>query len=99
MQVTFLYKLTDGSCPKSYGTNVARLAGLPKALVHRASLMAATLEKRAGEAAATEGNATSLMPLVKEIKGALTETNGTARDAAINKLRAAVEQLLREDVR
>jgi DNA mismatch repair protein MSH6 len=27
--VTFLYKFVEGSCPKSYGTNVARLAALP----------------------------------------------------------------------
>lgn len=26
--ITFLYKLTDGPCPKSYGFNAARLAGL-----------------------------------------------------------------------
>jgi hypothetical protein len=26
-EVTFLYLLTSGSCPKSYGVNVARLAG------------------------------------------------------------------------
>lgn len=26
-EVTFLYKLTLGACPKSYGVNVARLAG------------------------------------------------------------------------
>lgn len=26
-EVTFLYRLTPGSCPKSYGVNVARLAG------------------------------------------------------------------------
>ena len=27
--VTFLYKFAKGTCPKSYGMNVARLAGLP----------------------------------------------------------------------
>ena len=27
--ITFLYKLADGPCPKSYGFNAARLAGLP----------------------------------------------------------------------
>ena len=27
--ITFLYKLTDGPCPKSYGFNAAKLAGLP----------------------------------------------------------------------
>lgn len=25
--ITFLYRLTPGACPKSYGVNVARLAG------------------------------------------------------------------------
>lgn len=25
--VTFLYRLTPGACPKSYGVNVARIAG------------------------------------------------------------------------
>jgi len=28
--VTFLYRFVKGSCPRSYGLNVARLAGLPK---------------------------------------------------------------------
>lgn len=27
--ITFLYKLIEGACPKSYGFNAARLAGLP----------------------------------------------------------------------
>lgn len=26
-EVTFLYRLSPGACPKSYGVNVARLAG------------------------------------------------------------------------
>lgn len=26
-EVTFLYRLRPGACPKSYGVNVARLAG------------------------------------------------------------------------
>eukprot|EP00877_Chromochloris_zofingiensis_P003836 jgi/Chrzof1/13453/Cz07g33220.t1 len=40
-EVTFLYKLTPGSCPRSYGTNVAKLAGLPAAVVHRAGQISA----------------------------------------------------------
>lgn len=43
-QVTFLYRLTDGACPKSYGTNVARLAGLPDSVVRRAAAKAAESE-------------------------------------------------------
>ena len=27
--ITFLYKFIEGACPKSYGFNVAKLAGLP----------------------------------------------------------------------
>lgn len=43
-QVTFLYRLSDGACPKSYGTNVARLAGLPDSVVRRAAAKAAESE-------------------------------------------------------
>ncbi|KAL3648107.1 hypothetical protein CASFOL_009075 [Castilleja foliolosa] len=35
-EVIFLYKLTPGSCPKSYGVNVARLAGLPDKVLQKA---------------------------------------------------------------
>lgn len=31
-KITFLYKLGNGSCPKSHGVNVAHLAGLPEAV-------------------------------------------------------------------
>ena len=28
--ITFLYKFVEGACPKSYGFNAARLAGIPE---------------------------------------------------------------------
>jgi DNA mismatch repair protein MSH6 len=34
--VVFLYQLSNGACPKSYGANVAKLAGLPHNVVTRA---------------------------------------------------------------
>lgn len=43
--VTFLYKLAEGSCPKSYGFNAARLAGLPKSIIANAHELAKKLEK------------------------------------------------------
>lgn len=46
MQVTFLYTLTNGACPKSYGVNVARLAGLPDEVIKRASSFATHLEEQ-----------------------------------------------------
>ena len=44
--VTFLYKFRRGLCPKSYGMNVARLAGLPDSV-------------RAGSALPTTGRVTA----------------------------------------
>ncbi|XP_017783857.1 PREDICTED: probable DNA mismatch repair protein Msh6 [Nicrophorus vespilloides] len=42
--VTFLYKMAAGVCPKSYGFNVAKLAGVPSIIVKRATELAAALE-------------------------------------------------------
>ncbi|MCD7449438.1 DNA mismatch repair protein msh6 [Datura stramonium] len=43
-EVTFLYRLTPGACPKSYGVNVARLAGLPDDVLQRAAAKSEELE-------------------------------------------------------
>ncbi|XXG53994.1 hypothetical protein AAC387_Pa03g1985 [Persea americana] len=43
-EVTFLYRLTPGACPKSYGVNVARLAGLPDSVLQKASAMSNEFE-------------------------------------------------------
>lgn len=43
--VTFMYKLAKGSCPKSYGFNAARLAGLPQNIITRAHEVARNLER------------------------------------------------------
>ena len=42
--VTFLYKLSEGACPKSYGFNAARLAGIPLNITNRAHAIATKLE-------------------------------------------------------
>jgi DNA mismatch repair protein MSH6 len=34
--VTFLYKYSEGACPKSYGFNAAKLAGMPNCIIKRA---------------------------------------------------------------
>lgn len=31
--ITFLYKFANGACPKSYGFNAARLAGMPSEII------------------------------------------------------------------
>jgi len=44
-RVTFLYKVTQGVAGASYGINVARMAGLPDAVVRRAAMKAAETER------------------------------------------------------
>ncbi|KAI9359283.1 putative DNA mismatch repair protein Msh6 [Zopfochytrium polystomum] len=44
--VTFLYKLVDGVCPKSFGMNVASMAGVPPQIVDKAECVAAQFEEQ-----------------------------------------------------
>ncbi|GFX60158.1 DNA mismatch repair protein Msh6 [Trichonephila clavipes] len=43
-KITFLYKFVDGSCPKSYGFNVAMLAGIAKDIVEEGFMKAQQME-------------------------------------------------------
>lgn len=45
-QVTFLYKLCDGSSPKSYGINVAKLAGIPDSVIQMALKQSLEFEEK-----------------------------------------------------
>ncbi|XP_027349607.1 DNA mismatch repair protein MSH6 [Abrus precatorius] len=48
-EVTFLYRLTLGACPKSYGVNVARLAGLPTSVLQKAAAKSREFEATYGK--------------------------------------------------
>jgi DNA mismatch repair protein MSH6 len=48
--VTFLYKFQQGTCSKSHGMNVAKLANLPAALVARAGEMSRSFEVKLEQA-------------------------------------------------
>jgi len=53
--ITFLYTLGDGPCPKSFGVNVARLAGLPDDVLQRAKRVSSLFEAEMnGEAASNQ---------------------------------------------
>lgn len=43
--VTFLYKLTSGICDKSFGMNVAAMAGIPQAIINTATNVAEETER------------------------------------------------------
>ena len=44
-QVVFLRKIVEGGADKSYGIHVARLAGVPKAVIERAKVILRNLEE------------------------------------------------------
>ena len=68
-EVTFLYKLTEGSCPRSYGVNVARLAGLPEDVVRAAAKASKEMEE--------EMNARAVMRAVRAVRDAMDEFERT----------------------
>ena len=55
-QVVFLYKLLQGGCPKSYGLNVAKLAGLPNTVLERAMVITKRAEEEEEEQQQARGD-------------------------------------------
>jgi DNA mismatch repair protein MutS len=45
-EIVFLHKIAPGSADRSYGIHVARMAGVPESVLHRAEQVLATLECR-----------------------------------------------------
>lgn len=55
--VDFLHKVTQGTADKSYGIHVAKLAGLPSAIISRAGTILDKLEKSAAKKQTSDTNA------------------------------------------
>jgi len=54
-RVIFLRRVVPGGADKSYGIHVARLAGLPKAVIHRAEEILMTLEQEQAQSKSGSG--------------------------------------------
>ena len=48
-ELVFLYQLTSGACPESYGLQSALMAGIPKEVVEAASAAGRTMKQSIGE--------------------------------------------------
>lgn len=48
-ELVFLYRLTSGACPESYGLQVATMAGIPDQVVKAASEAGQTMKESIGE--------------------------------------------------
>lgn len=78
--VTFLYKYTAGACPKSYGFNAAKLAGMPQGIIKRAYELSKKVEAIALQrkitakiVAATAGNEDTKKEKINALKDLLKQ--------------------------
>ncbi len=89
-EVVFLHEVGKGAADRSYGVQVARLAGLPKSVVERARAVLAQLE-----AGATSGKATKLVDDLPLFSAALREP---PKPATVDALREAMETINPDDL-
>jgi len=57
--ITFLYTLGEGGCPKSFGINVARLAGLPEEVLEKAKYVSTSFEECMNNASSSASDSRS----------------------------------------
>lgn len=75
--ITFLYTLGAGTCPKSFGINVARLAGLPVDVLEKAKRISSAFEQEmnAAESSKSMVTATNAAELKRQIVEAIEASN------------------------
>jgi DNA mismatch repair protein MSH6 len=64
--ITFLYSLGEGTCPKSFGINVARLAGLPEAVLQKAKRISSSFEQEMNSGASSSKITARTAPAIKK---------------------------------
>ncbi|EXB28598.1 DNA mismatch repair protein Msh6-1 [Morus notabilis] len=79
-EVTFLYRLTAGACPKSYGVNVARLAGLSDSVLQNATAKSREFEamygkhKKPPENVYTQSSIEKMAVLIKKLNSVVANS-------------------------
>jgi len=84
-EIVFLYRVVAGAADRSYGIHVAKLAGLPAAVLARADEVLSALEKADGRPKPSD--LADDLPLFRDAKG--------ARDPGPS-INSRLEQVLRE---
>jgi len=85
-EIVFLRKIVDGATDKSYGIHVARLAGIPRAILDRAREILANLEAQA----LGPGDRPSFAPVREEDDGGFIQLDlfRNQNDRVLDELRA-----------
>lgn len=87
--ITFLYTLTEGSSPKSFGINVARLACLPREVLQLASMKSQQFEASLTQNKEMEELvqlAKKLLLLIQNIPNTADSSSGTTTDFSSNEI-------------
>lgn len=75
LNITFLYTLGDGPCPKSFGVNVARLAGLPDDVLQKAKTVSSQFEAEMnGEAGQHKIIPSKAAQMVKQLSQSISKS-------------------------
>ena len=87
-EVVFLHEVAPGSADRSYGIHVAKLAGLPQAVITRAEAVLASLE--ADEAGGDLAKLADDLPLFNAAPRGSTGSRGTAGPSPLEEALAAI---------
>jgi len=96
-KVTFLYKVQSGACDRSFGLNVARMAGVPEGVVKRSSRLSREFEAGGSRAQQTQKRlklCLSAEALAKELRGGLAGVAFTGALEADVQSQARARELL-----
>ncbi|WP_238945553.1 DNA mismatch repair protein MutS [Vandammella animalimorsus] len=89
-RIVFLHELQPGPASRSYGIHVAKLAGMPAALLHQAR---ATLERLQAQQQPQQAQADLFSPPPAALEAAEAGSAGSAQDAAATQALAQLQTL------
>ena len=90
-EIVFLHKIKPGAADRSYGIQVARLAGLPRAVVKRANEVLARLEKNNRRAGAGGSTLEDLPLFAQSVAKLQAEAGGPAKPSEVETALATVK--------
>jgi len=86
--IVFLHQVAAGAADKSYGVHVAKLAGLPSAVIHRAAALVQQLEAKS-----QDNNSAEMLPLFDMTKSESTTCLPTDQTTVSKRLAEMLDDL------
>jgi DNA mismatch repair protein MutS len=86
--IVFLHQVAAGAADKSYGVHVAKLAGLPSAVIHRAAVLVQQLETPS-----QDNNTADMLPLFDTLQSESTTCLATGQVTVSERLDEMLDEL------